>query len=141
MSVRGFKEFAYLVPIDNVGVLEGEGEPTAVTVVRRPNESTVLAQCVEFERVSNEVQRTARRTPPRARWRGRAVEDREATPADAEQWPALKLCLVCAGEDSTDFPNSIEGHVVDGGVGDNHAPSLPSPRTVPGVPHRRVTAK
>ena len=122
MSVRRSKQFAYLVPIDNVGVLEGKGEPAAVAMVRRPDESIVLPECIEFEWVSNEVQRAARRTPSRARWRGRAVEDREATSADAEQRPALKLSLLGAGEASTDLPNSMKGHVVDGDVGDNHAP-------------------
>lgn len=53
MAVRRSEEFAYLVPVDIVGVLEGKAEPAAVTMVRRPGEPSVLPERVEFEWVGS----------------------------------------------------------------------------------------
>jgi hypothetical protein len=53
-----FEQLGQLLPSNLVG-LESNGEPAAMAVVRRRGKATVLTECVEFERVGQEVKGTA----------------------------------------------------------------------------------
>ena len=107
----GVEELVDLHPVE-IGRVKSDGKPTSIAVVWRPAEATALHERVELERVCQEVKRPSGRSPARARRRRRAVEDREPSSGDAEEWPVLERGLLDIAEGQTRRPDACESLVV-----------------------------
>ena len=79
-------------------------------MVWRWRQARVLAKCVEFVRVGQEVDRATRAAPSRARGRGRPVEQGEAALSDPKERPPLELGLFSTRQTQTQLTNAVEGH-------------------------------
>ena len=58
--VRGLEEFCDLDPVDSFGFVDSKGHPPSSSMVWRLQESTVVAQRLQFGGICEEVQRAAR---------------------------------------------------------------------------------
>ena len=123
-SVGGFEQFRDLGPVDRFGIIDPKSQPPSVAVMWRRLESNVLAERLQLGRISQEVQRATRSIPTGSPRRSQSIEDREAAPADPEQWTVLQFALIDALEAPADLTNTTEDNLVTLDCRVSHALSL-----------------
>jgi len=150
LTVAGLEELGDLNPVRTHWILQTDGEPTAIAVVRRAAESTVLTESSDLVRIGNEVQRGARRTPSRSWRRAAPVVDRETPAAETEQRSVLEQAFVDTSELLADRADVVQSRPIQFNPADFHthpvwrpgltasAESRPSVTTPPSTRSKRT---